>query len=70
MQFEILIIKISNGFQFFRTNKEESRAIKGSQKMKFQILVAGAACVDCERRTLAKSTKTVQNNSPPEATST
>lgn len=24
MQFEILIIKISNGFQFFRTNKEES----------------------------------------------
>ena len=24
MQFEKLVIKISNGFQFFRTNKEES----------------------------------------------
>ena len=24
MQFEILVIKISNGFQFFRTNKKES----------------------------------------------
>lgn len=24
MQFEILVIKISNGFQFFRSNEEES----------------------------------------------
>ena len=24
MQFEILVIKISNGFQFFRTNQKES----------------------------------------------
>ena len=56
-------------FNFLGRIRKSPRAIKGSQKMKFQILVAGAACVDCERRTLAKSTKQCRIIAP-EATST
>ena len=57
MQFEILVIKISNGFQFLGRMRKSPMAISGSHRMKCQILVAGAACVDCDIRTLVKSTK-------------
>ena len=37
--------------------KEKDEIMSAFGKNEIQILVAGAACVDCERRTLAKSTK-------------
>lgn len=57
MLYKVSVAKTSNGFQFFRTNEASTMVISSNQRMKYQILVAGAACVACDRRKLVKITK-------------
>ena len=42
---------------FLGRMRKSPMAIGSNQRRKCQILVAGAACVDCDRRTLVKSIK-------------
>lgn len=57
MLYKVSVAKTSNGFQFFRTNEQSTMVISSNQRMKYQILVAGAAYVACDRRKLVKITK-------------
>ena len=57
MLYKVSVAKTSNGFQFFRSNEAEYYGISSNQRMKYQILVAGAACVACDRRKLVKITQ-------------
>ena len=42
---------------FLGRMRKSPMAMSGNQRMKCQILVAGAACVACDRRKLVKITK-------------
>ncbi len=46
-----------SNFQFLGRMRQSTMVISSNQRMKYQILVAGAACVACDRRKLVKITK-------------
>ena len=57
MLYKVSVAKTSNGFQFLGRMRKSTMVISSNQRMKYQILVAGVACVACDRRKLVKITK-------------
>lgn len=57
MLYKVSVAKTSNGFQFLGRMRQSTMVISSNQRMKYQILVAGVACVACDRRKLVKITQ-------------